>query len=422
VPLPGTALVFQLYRALQQQGLGAEGNHALVKALEQIAGITLGEAPRRDLGGHRRLAGRRAGGCLRHGRLNVRAWRAAFVGLVPEALLAGQRVEPRARYWEEHLPSVPPERTWVAERDGRVIGLTHLGPSRDPDAPDAAELYGMYVEPEAVGTGAGRVLMAAAMDWFRDGPWGKAILWTLPETTGRPASTAPGDGPRTARPRPATPPWETSTRCGTASPLKPLARRAAAGQHGGHGSDHSLHPRHDLCLRRGPAGLPSGPPGGRPQPEPVHPPRDQHLPGGPGPGGDHRPGPLLREHQAALRRALGGETVSHILVTHRHLDHCEGAAALAQETGAVLAAAPPAPRRPPSRPPPRGGSRSDLRPGPDPALREWSGGPRLAARGAGHPRPHSDHLCFALPQDDILFTGDHVMGWSTSVVIPPTGT
>jgi 3-hydroxyisobutyrate dehydrogenase len=44
VPLPGTALVFQFYRALQQQGLGAEGNHALVKALEQIAGITLGDA------------------------------------------------------------------------------------------------------------------------------------------------------------------------------------------------------------------------------------------------------------------------------------------------------------------------------------------------------------------------------------------
>ena len=44
VPLPGTALVFQLYRALQQRGLGAEGNHALVKALEEVSGITLGEA------------------------------------------------------------------------------------------------------------------------------------------------------------------------------------------------------------------------------------------------------------------------------------------------------------------------------------------------------------------------------------------
>jgi 3-hydroxyisobutyrate dehydrogenase-like beta-hydroxyacid dehydrogenase len=44
VPLPATALVFQLYRALQQRGLGNEGNHALVKALEELSGITLGEA------------------------------------------------------------------------------------------------------------------------------------------------------------------------------------------------------------------------------------------------------------------------------------------------------------------------------------------------------------------------------------------
>jgi len=112
--------------------------------------------------------------------LNVRAWRAAFVGLVPEAFLDGQRAESRVRYWERHLPSAPPERTWVAERGGRVIGLTHVGPSRDPDNPEAAELYGMYVEPEAVGTGAGGALMAAAMEWFRAGPWDEAILWTLP--------------------------------------------------------------------------------------------------------------------------------------------------------------------------------------------------------------------------------------------------
>ncbi len=42
-PLPGTALVFQLYRALQARGLGAEGNHALVKALEEMVGVSLGE-------------------------------------------------------------------------------------------------------------------------------------------------------------------------------------------------------------------------------------------------------------------------------------------------------------------------------------------------------------------------------------------
>lgn len=112
--------------------------------------------------------------------LNVRAWQVFFPGLVPQPLLDGQRGEPRARYWEEHLPSAPPERTWVAERDGRVVGLAHLGPSRDPDAPEAAELYGKYVEPEAVGTGVGRLLMQAAMEWFRAGRWEEAVLWTLP--------------------------------------------------------------------------------------------------------------------------------------------------------------------------------------------------------------------------------------------------
>lgn len=44
-PLPGTALVFQLYRALQRRGLGSEGNHALVKALEELSGLRLGSAP-----------------------------------------------------------------------------------------------------------------------------------------------------------------------------------------------------------------------------------------------------------------------------------------------------------------------------------------------------------------------------------------
>lgn len=44
VPMPGVALVFQLYRALQSRGLGGEGNHALVKALEEMAGVRLGSA------------------------------------------------------------------------------------------------------------------------------------------------------------------------------------------------------------------------------------------------------------------------------------------------------------------------------------------------------------------------------------------
>ncbi len=45
VPLPATSLVFQMYRALQRRGLGSEGNHALVKALEEMAGLEIGNRP-----------------------------------------------------------------------------------------------------------------------------------------------------------------------------------------------------------------------------------------------------------------------------------------------------------------------------------------------------------------------------------------
>jgi len=134
------------------------------------------------------------------------------------------------------------------------------------------------------------------------------------------------------------------------------------------------------------------------------------------------PGPLLREHQAAVRRALGGDTVTHILVTHRHLDHCEGAAALAQETGAVLAAAGPGA---PTAALPGHHHEEGVDPAFAPGVILSSGnrveGPDWRLEVLATPGHTSDHLCLALLQDGILFTGDHVMGWSTSVVIPPDG-
>ncbi|MBN2112495.1 MAG: MBL fold metallo-hydrolase [Acidimicrobiia bacterium] len=134
------------------------------------------------------------------------------------------------------------------------------------------------------------------------------------------------------------------------------------------------------------------------------------------------PGPALKEHQEALRKALGHETVTHIVVTHRHLDHCGGALALAHETGARLAAATPGssgislPGHHPEEETDREFapdlvlSRGDRIPGPDWTLE--------VVPTPGHT---SDHLCFALAPDGVLFSGDHVMGWSTSVVIPPDG-
>jgi glyoxylase-like metal-dependent hydrolase (beta-lactamase superfamily II) len=132
------------------------------------------------------------------------------------------------------------------------------------------------------------------------------------------------------------------------------------------------------------------------------------------------PGPSLEEHQAALRRALHEETVSHVLVTHRHLDHSESAGRLAAETGAVLAAgAPPAFGEEPVV----FGEAVDRSLAPDRLL-----APGDSVDGAGWrlevlptPGHTSDHVCFVLHQEGAVFTGDHVMGWSTSVIIPPDG-
>jgi glyoxylase-like metal-dependent hydrolase (beta-lactamase superfamily II) len=134
------------------------------------------------------------------------------------------------------------------------------------------------------------------------------------------------------------------------------------------------------------------------------------------------PGPLLKEHQAALRRALGGETVAHILVTHRHLDHCEAATALARETGAPVGAG--ASGTP--MPPPQGHDHEEgVDEGftPDVILGKGDrvAGPDWVLEVLPTPGHTSDHLCYALPGEKVLITGDHVMAWSTSVVIPPDG-
>jgi glyoxylase-like metal-dependent hydrolase (beta-lactamase superfamily II) len=133
------------------------------------------------------------------------------------------------------------------------------------------------------------------------------------------------------------------------------------------------------------------------------------------------PGPDLKEHVAALLAGLSGEQVTHILITHTHNDHSPAAAALKAATGAPTYGFGPH----------AGGRRGD------PAVEEggdWDFAPDVTVRdgdaiaGSGwrfeavHTPGHtSNHLCFALPDQGILFSGDHVMGWSTSVIAPPDG-
>ena len=134
------------------------------------------------------------------------------------------------------------------------------------------------------------------------------------------------------------------------------------------------------------------------------------------------PGPDDAAHLARLVEALTGETVSHILVTHTHLDHVPLASPLARRTGAeVIGFAGPA-----GRP---GAGEGGIGAGPDavfaPHVRLGHGdavaGPGWTLRALHTPGHAPDHLCFALEGTGILFSGDHVMGWSTSVVAPPGG-
>ncbi|HKO08496.1 MAG TPA: MBL fold metallo-hydrolase [Alphaproteobacteria bacterium] len=131
------------------------------------------------------------------------------------------------------------------------------------------------------------------------------------------------------------------------------------------------------------------------------------------------PGPDLPEHIAALLHALRGESVERILITHTHRDHSPAAEAVKAATGAATYGFGPhgAGRGPAVE---EGGDFAFV---PDVRLAD---GDALAGPGwhlsAVHTPGHtSNHLCFALAEERILFSGDHVMGWSTSVISPPDG-
>ena len=133
------------------------------------------------------------------------------------------------------------------------------------------------------------------------------------------------------------------------------------------------------------------------------------------------PGPLDEAHLAALLAAVEGQTVSHVLVTHTHRDHAPLARPFAETVGApILAAAPPVRTIHASATPDEDDDESFS---PDIIL---CGGERLAGDGwtieaMATPGHASNHMAFVLAEENALFSGDHVMGWSTTVVAPPDG-
>ncbi|MGO6907114.1 MBL fold metallo-hydrolase, partial [Rhizobium ruizarguesonis] len=137
------------------------------------------------------------------------------------------------------------------------------------------------------------------------------------------------------------------------------------------------------------------------------------------------PGPEDEAHYQALMAALGGRAVTHIFVSHTHRDHSPLARRLQAATGAATVGQ--GPHRP-ARPLRDGeinpfAESSDLSFVPDITL---SDGQTLAGDGWAlsavlTPGHTANHAAFALDGRDILFSGDHVMAWSTSIVAPPDG-
>ncbi|MBZ9648699.1 MBL fold metallo-hydrolase [Sphingobium sp. 3R8] len=132
------------------------------------------------------------------------------------------------------------------------------------------------------------------------------------------------------------------------------------------------------------------------------------------------PGPADSDHLAALTAAIAGRPVVAILCTHTHRDHSPAARPLSAMTGAPVIGCAPLTLDDDG---PRADAAFDADYRPTQVLDdgEQVTGPGWTLEAVATPGHTSNHLCFALLEENILFTGDHVMGWSTSVISPPDG-
>lgn len=137
------------------------------------------------------------------------------------------------------------------------------------------------------------------------------------------------------------------------------------------------------------------------------------------------PGPDHPAHVAALLEAVRGETVTHVVITHTHRDHSPAVAPVVAATGAVTVGE--GPHRP-ARPLYIGEANpldasADMAFVPDIAIRhgQWLEGEGWRLEAIATPGHAANHMAFALDGEDLIFSGDHVMAWATSIVAPPDG-
>lgn len=132
------------------------------------------------------------------------------------------------------------------------------------------------------------------------------------------------------------------------------------------------------------------------------------------------PGPAEAAHLEAILAAAGDAKITAILCTHTHRDHSPAAAPLFEATGApVMGCA----KLVIADNGPRADEAFDTTYEPERVMADGEAvsGDGWTLRAIATPGHTSNHLCFALEESGALFTGDHVMGWSTSVIVPPDG-
>ncbi len=135
------------------------------------------------------------------------------------------------------------------------------------------------------------------------------------------------------------------------------------------------------------------------------------------------PGPDLPEHLAAILRAVEGEKVTHILITHHHADHSPLAGPLKAATGATIYGCAVKGHEVEDTGEVKMEAGHDHGFAPDVSLCAGGSvsGPGWTMEAIHTPGHTSNHLCYALAEENACFTGDHIMGWSTTVITPPDG-
>jgi GNAT superfamily N-acetyltransferase len=114
--------------------------------------------------------------------IQVHGHRFAYAGILPQPASDEEWIARRTEVWQRLLAPDDPGRAFIAERDGRAIGFVTVAASDDATLPSTTGmLFALYLEPDVIGSGIGRALLAHAVDELRALGFSDAVLWVLEE-------------------------------------------------------------------------------------------------------------------------------------------------------------------------------------------------------------------------------------------------